>query len=110
MSAPELWLTLVIAGVVTFALRWSFIALSGVVTLPAPVQKALQYVPAAVLSAIILPEVLINDQQIHISPDNLRLIAAIIAAAVAWRTRSIVYTIVTGMAALWVLNALCALT
>lgn len=104
MSPTELWLTIIAAGAVTFALRWSFIALSGVITLPAPVQRALQYVPAAVLAAIILPEVLVLDGQVHLAPDNLRLIAAAIAAFVAWRTRSILYTIGAGMAVLWLLR------
>lgn len=106
MSATELWITLVVGGAITFALRWSFIALAGVVTLPQSVQGALQYVPAAVLSAIVLPEVLVHNEHIDLSPGNLRLIAAIIAAFVAWRTRSILYTMIVGMAALWLLNAL----
>lgn len=106
MSTAELWLTLVIAGAATFALRWSFIALSGVVTLPRPVQDALEFVPAAVLSALVLPQILIHDQHIALAVNNMRLWAAIIAAIVAWRTRSIVYTLIVGMAALWALNAL----
>lgn len=106
MTTTELWLTLFIAGALTFALRWSFIGLSSVIRLPRPIQNALQYVPAAVLSAIVLPEVLVTEEQIHLAPDNLRLIAAIIAAFVAWRTSSILYTIIVGMAALWLLNAI----
>ena len=106
MSTAELWLTIVAAGAVTFALRWSFIALSGVITLPAPVQRALQYVPAAVLAAIIAPEVLVHGGQIHLAPDNWRLLAAAIAAVAAWRTHSILYTIGAGMATLWLLSYL----
>lgn len=105
MSSTELWITLIAGGLITFALRWSFIALSGVVTLPRPVQDALQYVPAAVLAAIIVPQVLIHDEQIRLAPDNFRLLAAIVAGIVAWRTRSILYTMIIGMATLWLLNA-----
>lgn len=108
MNTAELWTTIILGGAITFALRWSFIALAGVITLPRRVQDALQYVPAAVLAAIIAPGVLIQNQQLDISANNLRLWAAVIAALVAWRTRSILYTLVVGMAALWALNALSA--
>lgn len=106
MSTAALWTTIIIGGVITFALRWSFIALAGIMTLPRPLQNALQYVPAAVLAAIVLPEVLVQHQQIAVSVTNWRLLAAAVAAFVAWRTRSILYTIVAGMAALWLLNFL----
>lgn len=106
MNQAQLWLVFIFGGAVTFALRWSFIALASIITLPRAVQDALQYVPAAVISAIIAPAVLIQDQQLAIAADNMRLWAAIIAALVAWRTHSIVYTLAIGMGALWGLNAL----
>lgn len=108
MSQAQLWLTFILGGAATFALRWSFIALASLVTLPRGVQDALQYVPAAVISAIIAPAVLIQDQQLTIAADNARLWAAIVAALIAWRTHSIVYTLASGMGALWGLNALSA--
>lgn len=101
-----LWLTIVAAGVLTFALRWSFIALIGTVELPDTLRRALRFVPAAVLSAIIWPAVLVQDTTVDLSLSNMRLLAAVIAAIVAWRTRNILYTIATGMVALWILNAL----
>ncbi|HLQ85797.1 MAG TPA: AzlD domain-containing protein [Salinisphaeraceae bacterium] len=106
MSTTALWLTLVGAALITFLLRWSFIALSGVLELPAPLRRALQFVPAAVLAAIILPAVLISDNELQLPPENWRLLAAALAGLVAWRTHNIVLTLIVGMAALWGLTAL----
>ena len=42
----------------------------------------------------------------NVSPLNPRLLAGIIAALVAWRTRNTMLTILAGMAALWIVQAL----
>jgi branched-subunit amino acid transport protein len=41
-----------------------------------------------------------------VSTGNTRLMAGIVAALVAWRSRSALLAIAVGMVALWVLNAL----
>ena len=63
---------------------------------------------APVLSAIIFPEILRHGGAWNVSPLNPRLLAGIIAALVAWRTRNTMLTILAGMAALWGLQALMA--
>ena len=68
-------------------------------------QRILRLVPAAVLSALIFPEVLLKDNSLVFSPLNFKLIAAAIAVLVAWRSRNTILTIVIGMAALLVLQA-----
>lgn len=101
------WLpALAVAGLVTFAIRLSFIALLGRVEVPPLLTRALRFVPAAVLSAIIVPELLVRDGAPDLSPWNPRLLAGLLAALVAWRTRSVVVTIGAGMLALWALQAL----
>ncbi len=102
----SLWLTIVGMGVVTYAIRLSLIMLLGRVTLPALLVRALRLVPAAVLSAIIFPELLLPHATLDVSPANARLLAGLLAAVVAWRTRSVVLTVAVGMAALWALAAL----
>ncbi len=96
---------LVVAGLVTFAIRLSFIALLGKVALPPVVGRALRFVPPAVLSAIILPELMLRDGVIDLRPANARLLAGVLAAVIAWRTRNVLLTIAVGMAALWALQA-----
>jgi len=101
------WLPLFVAGgLVTFAIRLSFLALLGRVELPALLTRSLRFVPPAVLSAIILPELLVKDGALDLRPGNVRLIAGVVAAVVAWRTRNVVLTIAVGMAALWMGQAL----
>ena len=103
------WLpVLALGGALTFATRLSFIVLLGHVEPPPLVRRGLRLVPAAVLSAIIFPEVLLRDGAVDLSPSNPRLVAGAIAAAIAWRTRNVPLTIVTGMAALWALQHLAA--
>ena len=101
-----LWVTIAAAGLLTFVLRWSFIAMIDSLEMPPTARRALRFVPAAVLSAIIWPAVIVQEGAIELSVGNLHLTAALIAAVVAWRTRSIFYTITTGMLALWALTAL----
>jgi branched-subunit amino acid transport protein len=101
------WLPVFLAaGLVTFATRLSFIALLGKVEVPPLLTRALRFVPAAVLSAIIFPELLVRDGAVDLSPGNPRLLAGALAAVVALRTRSVAWTIASGMAALWGLQAL----
>ncbi len=92
-----------IAGMmaVTFLIRYPVLALLGKVPMPDPVLRALRYVPPAVLTAIIVPEVLLQDGQLRIV-GNGYLIAGLVAVLVSWRTRSLLLTIILGMAALWV--------
>ncbi len=97
---------LAVAGLLTFATRLSFIALLGRVTTAPLLERALRFVPTAVLSAIILPELVMRKGALDLSLGNARLFAGALAAVVAWRTRNVVATIAVGMAALWVLQAL----
>jgi branched-subunit amino acid transport protein len=103
-----LWLTMLGMGAITYGIRLSFILLWGKIALPPTVQRSLRFVPVAVLSAIIFPEILRHGGAWNASPLNPRLLAGVIAALVAWRTRSAVLTIVVGMMALWGLQAVMA--
>lgn len=103
-ATPELWLTIFACGVVTFLIRLSFIAIHGRVMMPRWFTRALTFVPVAVLSAITLPEILIQDGAVVLSPFNARLLAGVVAVVVAWRTKNVLATIAVGMGALWVLQ------
>lgn len=72
--------------------------------MPPLLQRALGYVPPAVLTAIIFPELLLKGGELEIGPDNLRLLAGLVAILVAWSTRRIMPTIVAGMGVLWLLQ------
>lgn len=100
MTRPELWLTIVGMAFVTYALRSSFLLAADRLTLPPLLQRALRYVPAAVIAAIVAPA-LAAPSGAALGPVDVRLIAGLIAGLVAWRTRSIVATFGIGMLALW---------
>ena len=100
----EIWLTIFLAGILTFLTRLSFIYLLSRWQMPMWLTRALRYVPPAVLSAIIFPEVLMYNGGLNLTPGNLRLWAALMAALTAWRTRNIFLTIAAGMAMLYLLT------
>ena len=102
----SLWLTLLIAGLLTFGIRLSFIVIFGQRRVPDSIRRALRFVPAAVLSAIIFPELFAPDQQIDLSLGNTRMLAGLLAALVAWRTKNVLLTIAVGLGALWLLGTL----
>lgn len=102
----NLWLVIIVIGVFTYATRLSFIALVGTQTFPPLLQRALRFVPVTVLPAIIAQELVFYDAAGGLSLHNPRLLAGLIAAAVAWRTRNVLLTIAVGMGALVLLTML----
>jgi branched-subunit amino acid transport protein len=100
------WLILIGMGLVTFGTRLLPIVLLGRIEIPVVVQRALRFVPPAVLSAIIAPELLMPGGEFNLSLGNVRLLAGVIAMLVAWRTKNVILTIAVGMIALWVFSAL----
>ena len=105
LDSTTLWLAIFAAGVGTYAIRASFVTLWGRLgDVPPPVERALRFVPAAVLSALVVPELVLADGQLALSPGNPELVAGALAALVAWRTEDIIATLVAGMGALWLLN------
>ncbi|MCZ2096191.1 MAG: AzlD domain-containing protein [Anaerolineae bacterium] len=102
----RLWLILAGMILVTYSVRLSVIVLLRGAELPPGVARALRFVPPAALSAIVLPELIAPSGAIDLSAGNVRLIAGIAAALVAWTTRRTLLPIAVGMAALWLLQAL----
>ncbi len=81
----SLWLIFILIGLATTLPRASFIVLGSRVTLPAVLQRALRYAPAAALAAIVVPDILVTNNDFQ--PFNPKLIAAVaaVAATVLWR-------------------------
>ncbi len=96
----SLWITMAAAGLATFLTRFSFIYLLEKFDMPDWFRRALRYVPPAVLSAIILPELISPNGSVALPWQNAQLIAGAIAVLVAWRSRSMLLTIAAGMIAL----------
>jgi len=99
------WLAVLGMALVTYALRASFLLLPENAQLPSLARRALRYVPAAVLTAIWVPELLLRDGALALSLGNARLLAGAVAIAAAWRFRLTYLTIGAGMLALHLLAA-----
>lgn len=104
--SPPVLLIILAMGFVTFAIRLSLIGGLGRIELPPFIRRALRFVPPAVLTAIIFPELLLPGGSLDVSPGNARLLAGVLAVLVAWRSRNVVLTVAVGMLALWLLQAL----
>jgi branched-subunit amino acid transport protein len=100
----SIWLVFLLGGVLTFGMRFIFIYLLGRFEFPETLRRALQFVPPAVLSAIVVPELLVRSGQIDLSPSNFRLLAGAVAVLVAWRTKNTLLTILGGMLVLVLLE------
>lgn len=96
----NIWLVMLIAGLLTFATRLSFILLLGRIRVPEWFRRGLRFVPLSVLSAIILPELTGPNGSMFISWRNPHLLAGAVAILVAWRTKNVILTILAGMGAL----------
>ena len=92
---------LVVLGMaaVTFGVRFSFFVLGDRVTFPNWVRRALHYVPVAVLTAIVVPMVLLPDGT-HWQLDwrNAWLVGALTSGVMSWRRLPLLAAIGGGMA------------
>ena len=65
----------------------------------------MRHVPVAMLTAIVIPAVVfITPGTLRLTPDNARLVAALVAALIAWWRKNTIETIVVGMTALWLMR------
>ena len=97
----SVWPVFLAGGLVTFLTRFSFIYAFGRFDVPRSLHRVLRFVPPAVLSAIIFPEVLMTSGRLDLSPSNPRMIAGAVATLVAFWTRKTLPTIAAGMAVLF---------
>ena len=106
MSRLPIWLLFIALAVGTFALRFSFIYLFGKVEMPEWLRRALRFVPASVLAALVFPALTYPNGTLDLSLGNIRLLAGLGGALVAWRTKNVLWTIIMGMVLFWVLGAM----
>jgi branched-subunit amino acid transport protein len=100
MDPLTAWVMILGLGATSLATRGSFVLFLTRFEVPRPVQRALRFVPPAVFTALLVPELVFARGSLHVGFDNLKLVAALVAAPVAWRTKSTTATILVGMTAL----------
>ena len=102
MSGDLIWILLGMIAV-TYGIRLSFLVFGHGLAFPAWLERALRYVPAAVLTALIVPMALAPQGAVDVSLHNAYLPGALVAAAVAFLTRHTLGAILSGFVAygLW---------
>jgi branched-subunit amino acid transport protein len=104
MSVASLWFLFIAIGLGTFLLRFLFIYLFGKIAMPDWLQRALRFVPAAALAALVFPALTHPAGHLDLSLQNFRLLAGLGGAIIAWKTRNVLLTILVGMVLLWILE------
>lgn len=94
------WTLIVGMALVAFLTRAIFILPGSHLRLPATAERVLRYAPAAALMAIVIPDLALVHGTLSISVENPKLVAGLVAFALAAGTRNILATIVGGMAVL----------
>ena len=101
----KLWVLIVVIGTLNYLSRLSFIALFARRSVPEPLLRSLRYVPAAMLTALVLP--MIVDLPVESAATAApKIVAALIAGFVAFATQGMLRTLAAGMLTLWALQAL----
>jgi len=84
-STFDIWLIIIVLGIGTFLIRFSFLGLIGDRAMPPLVLRLLRYTPVAVLPAMVAPLVVWPDATGGV-PDPVRIVAALVALGVGiWR-------------------------
>ena len=99
----KLWAVIVIVGALNYLSRLSFIAMFSRRAVPPLLSRAFRYVPAAMLTALVLPMIATSSN--GGSWPIAKVMAAVVAGAVAYFTHSTLKTLAAGMVALWILQA-----
>ncbi|MBT3239677.1 MAG: AzlD domain-containing protein [Chloroflexi bacterium] len=84
-------------ALVTFIIRYPVLAFLSKMNLPEKYLSGLKFVPPTVLTAIIIPQLLFDKDKLDISFQNPQLIAGVLAALIAWKSKNLLLTIVLGM-------------
>ena len=102
----NIWLLILGMALITFLIRFSLFAFPKL-RFPPLVHQALHYVPTTVLTAIVVPGMLMpGDGALALGFDNAYLWAGLAAIAIAAFTRHLLATIAGGLLAFFLLRAL----
>lgn len=107
-SATEIWTIIVVMGIGTFIIRFSFLGLIGDRPMPPFVLRLLRYTPVAVLPGMVAPLVLWPAATAG-QFDPIRMSAAIATVAIGIWTRNVLWAILGGALTLYATMGLTAL-
>ena len=93
-------------AIATFSIRYFSFGASDRIQLSPTVLNALRYVPPVVLTAIVMPEVLLPEGSLQLTIENARLVGAIAAFTTGILTKNLLLTIIIGMSAFFIWQGL----
>lgn len=98
------WLTALLLAIGTFGIRASFIFFRGNLLENTKVKKLLSFIPVAIFPALITPMAYFHEGQNELLFGKERLLCLVLASIVGFVMKSVVWTVVSGLAFLYVLS------
>lgn len=99
----QTWLLILGMLAITFVIRYSFFAWPNL-RFPRLVEQGLHYVPVAVLTAIVVPGMLMPEGHWALDWDNAYLLGGLLAIFIAALTRNLLATIAGGLLGFFLLR------
>jgi branched-subunit amino acid transport protein len=99
MTSLQIWLAILGMALVTTFTRALFLAGGKRMILPARLQRALRYAPAAALAAVVLPDLLATPHGLSVAFSNHAFYASLCGLAWYFWRRGMLGTIIVGMLA-----------
>ena len=97
------WLSIIIAGILTYFTRMTMIVLVRWDLLGEKIKAVLAYVPSAVFPAIIFPAIFINDYGAYIEMNDPKIFGALVAIIVGYFSKNVIATIFSGLLSYWII-------
>lgn len=94
----EIFFIIIGMGIVTFFTRFASAVLFRKTGVPVWFERWMKHVPTAILTALIIPTLVLPKGYIDVSTQNHYLLAGVVAAFAAYRYRSVVVTMGLGLA------------
>ncbi|MDY0132153.1 MAG: AzlD domain-containing protein [Desulforegulaceae bacterium] len=101
MSNTQYFLLIAGMGIVSFIPRWFPLFYLSKKELPKPMVEWLELIPVSILSALLFPALLVNPQTKEFSLVSAETAAFIPCFIIAWFTKSLGITLVSGMFFYW---------
>lgn len=101
-STVDIWTVIILLGIGTFLIRFSFLGILGGRDLPPWVLRHLRYTAVAVLPALVAPLV-VWPQATGGNPDPARMLAAAVTLGMGYLTRNVLAAILCGAVTLYLM-------
>ena len=96
------WLSIIIAGLITYFTRFSMITFVNGKMLNKKVRLVLSYVPSTVFPAIIFPAVFFNDYGNLVDASDPKIFGILAAIIIGYFSKNIIATIISGLIVYWI--------